>query len=165
MSLATRPATPRDADEMTALINEIIAIGGTTAYEDPFTPESMNGEFISPPYLLSCTLVEDEGRLLGFQVLLWPNAHEPFPDVWAYIGTYARVGHTGGGIGRALFAETLKAARAAGVKTIDATIRADNTGGLAFYGRVGFVDYDRRIGVPLKDGTLVDRVRKRFEIT
>jgi L-amino acid N-acyltransferase YncA len=164
MTLSTRRATPDDAAAMAALINEIIAIGGTTAYEDPFTPESMDHEFISPPYKLSCTLVEDEGRLLGFQVLLWPNEHEPFPDGWAYIGTYARVGHTGGGIGRALFAETLKAARAAGVKTIDATIRADNTGGLAFYSRMGFVDYDRKLGVPLKDGTRVDRVRKRFDL-
>jgi ribosomal protein S18 acetylase RimI-like enzyme len=164
MTLNTRRATPDDAAAMAALINEIIAIGGTTAYEDPFTPESMDHEFISPPHLLSCTLVEDEDLLLGFQVLLWPNAQEPFPDGWAYIGTYARVGHTGGGIGRALFAETLKAARAAGVKTIDATIRADNTGGLAFYGRLGFVDYDRKVGVPLKNGTPVDRVRKRFDL-
>lgn len=164
MNLTTRAATPRDAAAMAALINEIIAIGGTTAYEDPFTPESMDQEFISPPYKLSCVLVEENGELLGFQVLLWPNEHEPFRDGWAYIGTYARVGHTGGGIGRALFAETLKAARAANVKTIDATIRADNTGGLAFYSRMGFVDYDRKIGVPLNDGTLVDRIRKRFEV-
>jgi ribosomal protein S18 acetylase RimI-like enzyme len=48
---------------------------------------------------------------------------------------------------------------------IDATIRADNTGGLAFYSRQGFVDYDRLVGVPLEDGTPVDRLRKRFDIT
>jgi L-amino acid N-acyltransferase YncA len=165
MTLSTRRATRDDAAAMAALINEIIAIGGTTAYEEPFTPESMDHEFISPPYLLSCTLAEDEGELLGFQVLLWPNEEEPFPDGWAYIGTYARVGHAGGGLGRALFAETLKAAHTAGVHTIDATIRADNTGGLAFYSRMGFVDYDRKVGVPLNDGTPVDRVRKRFEVT
>jgi L-amino acid N-acyltransferase YncA len=164
MTLTTRRATPDDAAAMATLINEIIAIGGTTAYEKPFTPESMDHEFISPTYLLSCTLAEDEGRLLGFQVLLSPNEHEPFPDGWAYIGTYARVGHTGGGVGRALFAETVNAARAAGVHTIDATIRADNVGGLTFYSRLGFVDYDRKVGVPLKDGTSVDRVRKRFDL-
>jgi L-amino acid N-acyltransferase YncA len=164
MTLTTRPATPSDAAEIAALINEIIAIGGTTAYETPFTPEHADREFISPPHGLACTLAEDDGALLGFQVLLWPNEHEPFPDGWAYIGTYARVGRTGGGIGRTLFAETIRLARAAGVKTIDATIRADNTGGLAFYTRMGFVDYDRRIGVPLQDGTPVDRVRKRFDL-
>lgn len=164
MTLTTRPATPSDAAEIAALINEIIAIGGTTAYETPFTPEHADREFISPPHGLACTLAEDDGALLGFQVLLWPNEHEPFPDGWAYIGTYARVGRTGGGVGRTLFAETIRLARAAGVKTIDATIRADNTGGLAYYTRMGFIDYDRRVGVPLKDGALVDRVRKRFEI-
>ena len=104
MTLTTRRATSDDAEAMASLINEIIAIGGTTAYEDPFTAESMDHEFISPPYKLSCVLVEEVGHLLGFQVLLWPNEHEPFPDGWAYIGTYARVGHTGGGIGRTLFA-------------------------------------------------------------
>lgn len=165
MSLTTRQATPADAAAMAALINEIIAIGGTTAYEEPFTAESMASEFITPSYVLSCTLIEDDGELLGFQSLFWPNEHEPFPDGWAYIGTYARVGRTGGGIGRTLFAETVRLARAAGVKTIDATIRADNTGGLTYYTRMGFSDYDRRIGVPLKDGTPVDRVRKRFEVS
>ena len=50
------------------------------------------------------------------------------------------------------------------MRTIDATIRADNTGGLAFYGRMGFTDYDCVAGVPLKDGTLVDRIRKRFDL-
>lgn len=89
---------------------------------------------------------------------------DPLPEGWATIGTFARVGLTQRGVGRALFAETLKAARAAGIKVIDATIRADNAGGLAFYARQGFVDYDRLIGVPLNDGTPVDRVRKRFEV-
>ena len=64
-----------------------------------------------------------------------------------------------------MFAATLEAARAARVAVIDATIRADNTGGLAFYARQGFVDYDRLVGVPLKDGTPMDRIRKRFDIT
>jgi RimJ/RimL family protein N-acetyltransferase len=68
------------------------------------------------------------------------------------------------GVGGALFARTLRAAREAGITAIDATIRADNTGGLAFYARLGFVDYDRMVGVPLRNGAPVDRIRKRFDI-
>jgi L-amino acid N-acyltransferase YncA len=164
MTLTTRRATSNDAEALAALINEIIAIGGTTAIETPFTRASMDHEFVSGAHVISSIVAEESGQLLGFQVLLGSTEEEPMPTGWGSIGTYARVGQTRGGVGRALFAETVKAARAAGVRTIDATIRADNTGGLAFYSRMGFADYDRRVGVPLKDGTRVDRVRKRFDL-
>ncbi|HYD72374.1 MAG TPA: GNAT family N-acetyltransferase [Candidatus Binatia bacterium] len=163
--MTTRRATPDDAEAMAALINEIIAIGGTTAIETPFTRDSMNREFVSGPHVISCIVAEESGDLLGFQILLGSTEEEPMPDGWGSIGTYARVGRTGGGVGSVLFAETLKAARSSGLHAIDATIRADNTGGLTFYSRMGFVDYDRRVGVPLKDGTLVDRVRKRYDLS
>lgn len=149
---------------MADLINTIIAIGGTTAHEDPFTAEAMDAEYISSPQSLSCVVAEDGGHLLGFQGLALPYPDDPMPPGWATIGTFARTGLTQRGVGTALFASTLTAARAAGIATIDATIRADNTGGLAFYSRLGFVDYDRRVAVPLKDGTPMDRVRKRFDI-
>jgi hypothetical protein len=45
---------------------------------------------------------------------------------------------------------------------INATIRADNVGGLAFYSRLGFTDHGISRAVPLRDGTPVDRVSKRF---
>jgi L-amino acid N-acyltransferase YncA len=162
MTLTTRRATSDDAEAMASLINEIIRIGGTTAIETPFTRASMDHDFVSGPHVISCLVAEENGDLLGFQVLLGSTEEEPMLPGWGSIGTYARVGQTRGGVGSALFAETVKAAGAAGLHTIDATIRADNTGGLSFYSRMGFVDYDRRVGVPLKDGARVDRVRKRF---
>jgi L-amino acid N-acyltransferase YncA len=164
MTLTTRRATSNDAEAMAALINEIIAIGGTTAIETPFTRASMDHEFVSGPHVISCIVAEENGDLLGFQVLLGSTEEEPMLPGWGSIGTYARVGQTRGGVGSALFAETKKVARAASLHTIDATIRADNTGGLSFYSRMGFVDYDRRVGVSLNDGTRVDRVRKRFDL-
>lgn len=165
MSLIVRPATRADAAAMAELINVIIAIGGTTAYEDPFDATSMDAAYISLPELVSCFVAKDDGQLLGFQGLMWSfDPDDPLPDGWATIGTFARVGLTQRGVGSALFAETLKAARSKGVAVIDATIRADNTGGLAFYSRQGFADYDRLMGVRLKDGRPVDRVRKRFDI-
>jgi L-amino acid N-acyltransferase YncA len=164
VNLTTRPATAKDATAMAALLNEIIAIGGTTAYEEPFSSESMDHHYVSARNLIACTVAEKDRDLLGFQGLFWPTEEDPLPVGWAFIATFARVGRTGGGVGRALFAETVKAAHSAGVRTIDATIRADNTGGLAFYGRMGFTDYDCLAGVPLKNGTLVDRIRKRFDL-
>jgi len=165
VSLTIRPARRSDAAAMADLINVIIAAGGTTAYEDPFDATSMDAAYISLPQLVSCLIAEDGEQLAGFQGLMWSfDPDDPLPDGWATIGTFARVGLTQRGVGGALFAATREAARTARVAVIDATIRADNTGGLAFYSRQGFVDYDRRLAVPLKDGTPVDRIRKRFDI-
>jgi ribosomal protein S18 acetylase RimI-like enzyme len=47
----------------------------------------------------------------------------------------------GKGVGRTLFTRTAAAAQEAGVSAIDATIRKENTGGLSYYSRMGFVDY------------------------
>lgn len=165
MSLQVRPARPDDAGSMAELINAIIAIGGTTAYETPFDAASMDAAYISLPQLVSCFVAEDGRELIGFQGLMRSfDPDDPLPADWATIGTFARVGLTQRGVGSALFARTLAAAREAGIRVIDATIRADNAGGLAFYGRQGFVDYDRLVGLPLKDGRPVDRIRKRFDL-
>lgn len=162
--LTLRPARAEDAAEMAALLNEIIAIGGTTAHEDALDEAGMIERYISAPSLISCTVAEEEAVILGFQGLFRPSPGGQMPPDWAVIATFARVGRTGGGVGRALFAETLRRARAAGVRTIDATIRADNASGLGFYAHMGFADYGRLSAVPLKDGTPVDRIRKRFDL-
>lgn len=162
--VATRPATPADAPEMAALLNEIIAIGGTTAHEDPWSPEAMRDHYIAHPGLIACTVAELDGRLAGFQHLGWPRDKDDLPPGWAAIATFVRQGQAGRGIGAALFAATRAAAEAAGVATIDATIRADNAGGLGFYAARGFVDYAVLPAIPLKDGRPVDRVRKRYDL-
>jgi L-amino acid N-acyltransferase YncA len=163
MVLTVRAAAPADAAEMADLLNEIIAAGGTTAYEEPFDAQTMDHHYISGAEVICCTVAENTGRIVGFQGLFRPHdPADPFPPGWAIIATFARRGETGGGIGAALFARTRAEARSAGVTTIDATIRADNAGGLAYYTRMGFVDYDRLLAVPLRDGTPVDRVRKRL---
>jgi L-amino acid N-acyltransferase YncA len=163
VTVALRPATADDAAEMASLINEIIAIGGTTAYEDAFDRQAMHDAYVSPPNLICCTIAEENGVILGFQGLFHPDSDDPATDGWAYIATFVRVGRNGGGVGRALFAETAQRARAMGVKTIDATIRADNAGGLRFYSSLGFRDYGRLTAMPLKNGIPVDRIRKRFD--
>lgn len=68
------------------------------------------------------------------------------------------------GVGKALFPATQIAARDLGLTTIFAIIRADNVGGLADYSRLGFVDWRTFKGVPLSDGTKVDRIAKLFHL-
>ena len=165
MPLTTRPAQSADATKMTELLNEIITIGGTTAHEEPFDPDGMLHVYIIPDRHISTVVAELDGVIVGFQMLVWPNPAEgPMPENWGFIGSFVKVGITGQGIGRAMFAATCAAARAAGCKHIDATIRADNASGLRFYSAIGFVDYGIKRDVPLRDGRLVDRVRKRFDL-
>lgn len=68
------------------------------------------------------------------------------------------------GIGQKLFWATRFAAKAAHVKTIDATIRADNIAALKYYSGLGFTDYDTLPLIPLHDGSPIDPIRKRFDL-
>lgn len=63
------------------------------------------------------------------------------PPDWGVIATFVDPHAHKRGAGRALFANTVEAAKNAGVSFIDATIRKENTGGQAYYGGIGFTDY------------------------
>ena len=140
-----RPAHNQDIGGMTRILNEIIAIGGTTAHDRCFDYERMLDVFISPQRGISC-YVACEGKLvLGFQALEWADpdwpGENPLPkDLWI-ISTYVKQSHHSKGVGAALFIKTLLAAKTAGARWIDATIRRENFGGLAFYSSLGFQDY------------------------
>jgi L-amino acid N-acyltransferase YncA len=143
--LLIRPAEIRDAAAMADLLNAIIAEGGTTAHRDPFDVDRMIGDYIAPPRAIACHVAERAGAVLGFQALEWTDpawsGANPLPADWALVATFVAIGTQGQGIGSRLFAATLVAARAAGAAAIDATIRRENRGGLAYYSRMGFVDY------------------------
>ena len=159
-----RPASDIDSPTLAELLNTIIARGGTTALERPFTPERLAQRYLTGPDVLCCFVAVDPstGEPLGFQTLVRENH---LPEGWGDIGTFTRVGGTQRGVGTALFARTRERAREIGLAGLNAEIRADNAGGLAFYGRMGFEDYDVKSAVPLADGTPVDRVFKRYALS
>jgi L-amino acid N-acyltransferase YncA len=155
-----RPVRDADAPVLADLLNEIIARGGTTALEMLFTPAALARYMLTGPDVICCFVAEDdEGRLEGFQSLVRSG---DLPDGVGDIATFSRVGLARKGTGSLLFAATRQAAREKGLSAINATIRADNSGGLAFYGRLGFTDHGISHAVPLRDGTPVDRVSKRY---
>jgi L-amino acid N-acyltransferase YncA len=157
-ALAIRPAMQTDAAALAGILNPIIRAGGTTGIEDELDPATLADWFIDGPDVITCHLAEAGGRALGFQSL---SRYGDLPPGWADIATFARKPR--GGTGTALFAATCAAARIAGIVTINATIRADNVGGLAFYRRLGFVPWRITPAVPLRDGTPVDRLHHRFD--
>lgn len=160
-AIRIRFGRPSDAGELTDLLNAIIARGGTTALEESLTPATFADWFLTGRHALICMVAEDAGCLLGFQSL---SDYDPLPQGWADIGTFTRQHPHRPGVGRALFAATRAAARARGIVTLNATIRADNTGGLAFYRKLGFRLYDTSPDQPLRDGTLVDRLHHRLDL-
>lgn len=158
MALDIRPADELDAGEMASTLNEIIRIGGTTAYRQTFDMQGIIDSFISPGLGISCFVAKDGPRFLGFQALEWSDpdwqGEDLLPEGWALVATYVSPRAHKKGVGRALFTKTIVAAKAAGVCFIDATIRKENTGGQAYYKEMGFTDY--KIGA--------ENLSKRFEI-
>lgn len=159
-----RRAGDMDARAMADLLNEVIQIGGTTAYTDPVDATYLIGR-MSEDHAIWHVAEDDTGELLGFQ---WVSPMkgadgQPTDEFVAEIATFARAGRTGLGIGSALFNATRDASQAEGYAWINANIRADNSGGLAYYQSRGFEDYGRIEGVRMGNGLIVDKVLKRYD--
>ena len=156
-----RPANKTDAPQMAALINEIIRIGGTTAFQKEMSGDVL-ADFIDSLKSKGCIHVavdESDGAILGYQSL---ERYSTMPKTVGVIATFSKVGSVQRGIGKALFETTRAIAPSLGFTEIDATIRADNTGGLTYYSKMGFQDFEVHKNKPLDDGSLVDRISKRL---
>ena len=157
-----RRAGVLDAGAMAELLNAIIAQGGTTAMTEPVTRDALAARIAAHPDRSAWHLAEDDaGAVLGFQYIV-PN--DRLPPEACDIATFVQIGRTQLGIGSALFAATVAAARAMGYAWINATIRADNTGGLAYYRSRGFEDYAIARDLPLATGQRVDRISRRYDL-
>lgn len=155
--MKVRPALEQDATGMADVLNAIIAIGGTTAHEQPKTAAQVLADYIAGPEVLSCVVAEEQGQVLGWQsVGMWQG--DP------HIGTFVRPGVQARGIGRGLFKVTRVALIASGIRYVRAHIRADNVPGLAYYARIGFFDIGGDPDFALSDGRKVGRVHRRLDL-
>jgi L-amino acid N-acyltransferase YncA len=152
-----RPATPADAPAMTAVLNAIIAIGGTTAHEEQKTEATVLHDYITSPDVLAASIAEDAGRIIGWQSVGWYHGN---PE----IGTFVQPGTQARGVGSQLFALTRATLLAKGIGYIIATIRADNVPGLAYYARIGFRDIAHDPDYALSTGQKVGRVTRRMDL-
>jgi GNAT superfamily N-acetyltransferase len=159
--MIVRQAVPQDAVAMTDLLNAIIRIGGTTAHERELSVDRITQYYITGPAVICCHVAVRDRRLIGFQSL---DRNDELPDGWGDIGTFVAPDTQRSGAGLRLFEATCDAARAAGVATINATIRADNAPGLGYYTQRGFQDYATDPAFCLSDGRQVGRMSKRFDL-
>lgn len=155
--MIVRNALLGDAAAMAALLNRIIAIGGTTAHQAAKTPDAVREDYIDGPECISSVVAELDGKIIGWQAVGWWQGD-------AHIGTFVDPDIQAKGIGAALFAATLAAARAAGLREIHASIRADNVPGLAYYARIGFVDVSYDPDFALDTGIKVGRINRVFAL-
>lgn len=145
-----RPAKIDDAQEMAALQNEIFSAG---LRKMPTDMSTVLENYIEHADRIECSVAEDEdGRILGFQSLRYARADNPYgvSEGWGIIGTHVNPRAARKGVGSALFAATRTAARARGLKNIDASIGADNVLGQHYYDAMGFTTYRQPEGLVCK---------------
>ncbi len=161
-SLTIRPAVEADIEGMRTVLNEIIRVGGTTAFTNELLAEEMRDWFISGENVVSCFVAVDfDGVVVGFQSL---STYDTLPAGWVDIATFASRSRHKSGVGSALFPHTREAATRIGFSAINATIRVVNEGGLAYYGRMGFETYLVEDGDPQEQGRVFNRRHKRFDL-
>ena len=160
--IRTQRAATGDCREMAELLNEIIKAGGTTALTDPVSTGDLRDWVLGQPDHSACQVARDTAdRLVGFQ---WIGPNAALPQGAVDIATFVRMGQTGLGIGSRLFDATRQAAERLGYKWINATIRSDNESGLIYYQSRGFRDWRLDDNVELPDGTIVNKISKRFDL-
>lgn len=145
-----RRAMDDDAQPMSDVLKEIIALTGRTRPPDPaFT---LSHDIAAPDGILCSVAVDQGDRVLGFQSLKRAVAgnHYRVPEGWGIIGTHISPRAHRRGVGTALFASSRQAAREAGLTRIDATIGADNPMGLRYYEAMGFRPYREGDGLVQK---------------
>ncbi|MBO9476183.1 GNAT family N-acetyltransferase [Shimia sp. R11_0] len=154
--------TSADLRQTADLLNDIIEIGGTTALTTPLSREALADWLMADPdRAIWHVAMNDAGDVLGFQ---WIDRFAGLPPEACEIGTFVKTGRTGLGIGSKLFDATKAAARTMGYRWINAEIRADNAGGLAYYQSRSFETYGRKDGIQLEDGTEVSKILKRYDL-
>ena len=161
--ITIRRAGKLDARQMAELLDAIIEKGGTTAHTSRVSRDTILEWMQRAPIQSAWHVAEDvSGEILGFQFI------EPYPDLppdACDIASFVRLGKTGLGVGSKLFEASRKAAKVLGYLWINAKIRADNTGGLAYYQSRGFETYAHHSAQRLANGELVDKVSKRYDLT
>ena len=158
MTITIRPARMEDAEALVALINPIIRAGGTTAIEQEISLDDQRLFIAASTGKSLFHVAEADGGVIGFQTVT-PN--KSLPEDVGDIATFVARGRNRNGVGQQLAEATFAAAKAAGWRELNATIRADNAQGLGYYKKIGFRETGRTAAIPLTSGAEVDRIHHR----
>jgi L-amino acid N-acyltransferase YncA len=158
MEVNIRPATVADAQGVVDVINSVIQEGGLTALYPALTlaQEQAFIQSLGPRSVMY--VAEIEGTILGVQTIEPLAPYTQAMDHVAVLGTYVYRNYRQQGVGSQLAERTFAFAREQGYEKAIVYVRAGNSGGLAFYRRVGFVPkaiLERQVKI---DGSYDDEV-------
>lgn len=155
MTFEAREMRAEDVPACVIIINHTISLGGSTAYEEPYSEDGFAAHYFQEAEVSNVVL--NNGRIVGFQ-----GAFEVEKGVYS-IGSFTDQQNPVRGAAVVMMDKTKEDCRANGVSSIIAKITSDNTAGLAYYSKMGFVDdYILPADHMRPDGTVVDRIVKRF---
>jgi L-amino acid N-acyltransferase YncA len=162
MQITVRPFIDADIPQMTQILNEIIEVGGTTAYLTPVS-EGDTAQWVARGGEKASWYValDETNRVVGFQ---WAEPHHLLPPEAASVASFVRIGVVGAGVGSKLFEQTTKKARSLGFNWLNASIRSDNVSGLTYYSKMGFNDWHLEPEAALSDGRITGKTHKRFDL-
>jgi L-amino acid N-acyltransferase YncA len=158
MEVSIRPARITDAQGVVDVINSVIQEGGLTALYPVLTvgQEEAFIQGLGPRSVMY--VAELAGSILGVQTLEPLAPYTRAMDHVAVLGTYVYRNFRQQGVGSRLTERSLAYARQEGYEKAVVYVRASNSGGQAFYRRVGFVPkaiLERQVKI---DGTYDDEV-------
>lgn len=137
-----RPATPEDADAITAIYNDAIANTTAVLWDQPKAVSYWRDQLADRPAQLPALVAEQDGQVIGFTALFQYDTKCGYDDVaeWSlYVDRDAR----GQGVGRALAEAVIEAGRSAGLHSVLSRVTAGNEVSIALQKRLGF----REVGV------------------
>jgi dephospho-CoA kinase len=155
---AIRAATPADAEAIAAVWRAIVAEGGLTVVDRPFTPAQERAylEQLPPRGRITAAVVDE--IVVGFQTLEPYATFTAAMDHVGVLGTQILAPWRGQGLGRRLSQATFDFARQAGFTKLVISVRGDNPGAQAFYTALGFQPCGRLARQALFEGRYVDEL-------
>ncbi len=155
-----RDVEPADADEIVRILNRIIEARVFTVFDAPFTVEAERDYIRNFPKrgVWKVAIRLPEQRVVGFQVM---EPFGPYTNAFDHVGTlgtYVDLDVRRRGVGKALFAATLKSAAEKGYEKIFTFVRADNPAALGAYLAQGFVVIGTARRHAKIDGRYIDEI-------
>lgn len=153
--LSVRPAEPRDAAQVCAIWNEVIATTAATFTTELKTVDGVTADIAARGRAF--LVAEVGGEAVGFATFF------PFRSGPGYRHTFEHSIQLapqarGKGTGRALMAALEQVARERGGHSLWAGVSGENPGGLAFHARLGYAEVARLPEVGHKFGRWMDLV-------